>query len=82
MSTVSRALVHPAMSTLTLHPRCVLGGGDGLAMREVLKHPSVEQVTLVDLDPKMPSPSESSRRSATKAMPSRSARASRHETRC
>jgi spermidine synthase len=31
----------------------VLGGGDGLALREILKHPSVEDVTLVDLDPDM-----------------------------
>jgi spermidine synthase len=31
----------------------VLGGGDGLAVREVLKHPGVEQVLLVDLDPAM-----------------------------
>jgi len=31
----------------------VLGGGDGLAVREILRHPSVEQVTLVDLDPEM-----------------------------
>lgn len=29
----------------------VLGGGDGLAVREILKHPSVERVTLVELDP-------------------------------
>ena len=29
----------------------VLGGGDGLAVREVLKWPDVEAVTLVDLDP-------------------------------
>jgi len=29
------------------------GGGDGMAVREVLKHPSVEQVTLVELDPHM-----------------------------
>ena len=28
----------------------VLGGGDGLAVREILKYPDVEQVTLVDLD--------------------------------
>ena len=28
----------------------VLGGGDGLAVREILKYPSVESVTLVDLD--------------------------------
>ena len=31
----------------------VLGGGDGLAVREILKYPSVTQVTLVDLDPEM-----------------------------
>src|SRR5688572_10119273 len=31
----------------------VLGGGDGLAVREILKYPSVSQVTLVDLDPDM-----------------------------
>jgi spermidine synthase len=50
------ALVHPAMS-LAGAPRHVLicGGGDGLALREVLRYPSVQQVTLVDLDPKMTS---------------------------
>lgn len=31
----------------------VLGGGDGLALREILKYPRVKQVTLVDIDPKM-----------------------------
>ncbi len=31
----------------------ILGGGDGMALREVLKHPEVESVTLVDLDPEM-----------------------------
>jgi spermidine synthase len=31
----------------------VLGGGDGLAVREILKYPSVEKITLVDLDPEM-----------------------------
>jgi spermidine synthase len=48
------ALVHPAL-VLAGQPRrvLVLGGGDGLALREVLKHPSVEAVTLVDLDPEM-----------------------------
>ena len=48
------ALVHPAMM-LQEHPKRVLimGGGDGLALREILKYPSVEQVTLVDLDPDM-----------------------------
>jgi spermidine synthase len=48
------ALVHPAMM-LANNPRrvLVLGGGDGLALREILKYPSVERVTLVDLDPDM-----------------------------
>jgi len=48
------ALVHPAM-VLANNPRrvLVLGGGDGLALREILKYPSVERVTLVDLDPEM-----------------------------
>ena len=31
----------------------ILGGGDGLALREVFKYDSVESVTLVDLDPEM-----------------------------
>jgi hypothetical protein len=31
----------------------VLGGGDGLAVREILKYPQIESVTLVDLDPAM-----------------------------
>jgi spermidine synthase len=31
----------------------VLGGGDGLAVREILKYPNIEAVTLVDLDPAM-----------------------------
>jgi spermidine synthase len=48
------ALVHPAMS-LAGDGReiLVLGGGDGLAARELLKYPSVRHVTLVDLDPDM-----------------------------
>jgi spermidine synthase len=46
------ALVHPALAALPHAKRVlVLGGGDGLAVREILKHPSVEHVTLVDLDP-------------------------------
>ena len=50
------ALVHPALSSVS-SPRqvLILGGGDGLALREVLKYPSVQQVTLVDLDPRMTS---------------------------
>ena len=31
----------------------VLGGGDGMAVREVLKHPNIERITLVELDPHM-----------------------------
>jgi len=48
------ALVHPAM-LLSNNPKrvLVLGGGDGLAVREILKYPSVERITLVDLDPEM-----------------------------
>ncbi|MGB3618248.1 MAG: polyamine aminopropyltransferase [Catalinimonas sp.] len=47
-------LVHPALS-LVGQPRdvLVLGGGDGGAVREVLKYPSVRSVRLVDLDPAM-----------------------------
>jgi spermidine synthase len=48
------ALVHPAFASLPGARRVlVLGGGDGLAVREVLRHPSVERVTLVDIDPEM-----------------------------
>ena len=48
------ALVHPAMTSADATRRIlILGGGDGLALREVLAHPGVEQVTLVDLDPAM-----------------------------
>ncbi len=46
------ALVHPAMAAHGGPRRvAVLGGGDGMAVREVLKYPSVESVTLVELDP-------------------------------
>lgn len=46
------SLVHPAMAAHGA-PRqvLVLGGGDGMAVREVLKVPSVDSVTLVELDP-------------------------------
>ncbi len=47
------ALVHPGLAALPGARRVlVLGGGDGLAVREVLRYPGVE-VTLVDLDPEM-----------------------------
>ncbi len=48
------SLVHPALASVA-HPRrvLVLGGGDGLAVREVLRHDGVEEIVLVDLDPAM-----------------------------
>ena len=48
------ALVHPGLAAMPTARRVlVLGGGDGLALREVLRHSQVEHVTLVDLDPEM-----------------------------
>jgi spermidine synthase len=48
------ALVHPAMQTLAAARRVlVLGGGDGLAVREILKYEHVSEVVVVDLDPAM-----------------------------
>ncbi|MGV3485255.1 MAG: polyamine aminopropyltransferase [Planctomycetaceae bacterium] len=48
------ALVHPVMSAARDARRIlVLGGGDGLAVREILKYPAVESITLVDIDPAM-----------------------------
>ncbi len=49
------ALVHPAFAAFDGEPKrvLVLGGGDGLALREILKYRSVEAVQLVDLDPMM-----------------------------
>ncbi len=45
-------LVHPAMTLAASRRRVlVLGGGDGLAAREVLKHPGALALTLVELDP-------------------------------
>lgn len=48
------ALVHPALSSVA-QPKSVLvlGGGDGLAVREILKYPSLNKITLVDLDAAM-----------------------------
>src|SRR5262249_52888046 len=48
------ALVHPAMAGYGAPRRVlVLGGGDGMALREILKYPSVVSATLVELDPEM-----------------------------
>lgn len=50
------ALVHPGLSAVPVPRRVlVLGGGDGLAVREILKYPQIEKITLVDLDPEMTS---------------------------
>jgi spermidine synthase len=48
------ALVHPAFATAPQAERVlVCGGGDGLGVREILRHPGVKEVVLVDLDPAM-----------------------------
>ncbi|MEP2630037.1 MAG: polyamine aminopropyltransferase [Hyphomicrobiales bacterium] len=48
------ALVHPVMGVVARPARVlILGGGDGMAVREVLRHDSVDDVTLVDLDPRV-----------------------------
>jgi spermidine synthase len=48
------ALIHPGLAAVPA-PRhvLVLGGGDGLAVREILKYPQIASITLVDLDPEM-----------------------------
>ncbi|MBL8019508.1 MAG: polyamine aminopropyltransferase [Leptospirales bacterium] len=45
------ALIHPGLSAV-VRPKhvLILGGGDGLAAREVLRYSSVQTITLVDLD--------------------------------
>jgi spermidine synthase len=48
------ALVHPALQSLPwARSVLVLGGGDGLALREILRYPNIKHVTVVDLDPAM-----------------------------
>ena len=48
------ALVHPGLAALPwARSVLVLGGGDGLAVREALKYKNIEHITLVDLDPAM-----------------------------
>ena len=53
------SLVHPAMSLSGDVKRVlVMGGGDGLAVRELLRYEHIESITLVDIDPQMTSLSE------------------------
>ncbi|MEM8784737.1 MAG: spermidine synthase [Pseudomonadota bacterium] len=44
-------LVHPALAS---HPNprrvLIMGGGEGAVAREVLRHPSIEHITMVDID--------------------------------
>lgn len=48
------ALVHVGLHRLPLREKVlILGGGDGMAAREVLRYPDVKEITLVDLDPGM-----------------------------
>lgn len=45
------ALIHPALAGRPHAQRAlVLGGGDGMAVREILRYPNIQSVTLVDLD--------------------------------
>lgn len=48
------ALVHPIMSLVPDAKKIlILGGGDGFAVRELLKYPTIKEIQLVDLDPEM-----------------------------
>jgi spermidine synthase len=47
-------LVHPVINVAENKKKIlILGGGDGCAVREILKYNEVKKITLVDLDPKM-----------------------------
>ena len=47
-------LVHPVMNLVKEHKNIlILGGGDGFAVKELLKYPEVEEIVMVDLDPAM-----------------------------
>lgn len=48
------ALVHPLMALPGPRKRVlIMGGGDGMAARELLKYDDVEEIHLVDIDPEM-----------------------------
>lgn len=59
LSTADEALYHEPLVHPVMHlhesPKSilVLGGGDGVAVRELLKYPNLEQIVLVDLDPRV-----------------------------
>lgn len=47
-------LVHPVMSIARSRESvAILGGGDGLVARELVKYPDVKRIVLIDLDPAM-----------------------------
>ena len=47
-------LVHPVMKLVKEHKNIlILGGGDGFAVKELLKYKDVEKIIMVDLDPAM-----------------------------
>lgn len=47
-------LIHPAMSLSEQRKNIlILGGGEGLAARELLKYNDVQRITIVDIDPEM-----------------------------
>lgn len=47
-------MIHPIMNLVPVRSRVlILGGGDGCALREVLKYKDVKEILLVDLDPEM-----------------------------
>ena len=46
------SLIHPAMAAAPAHENIlIIGGGDGLAAREILKYHDVASLTVVDIDP-------------------------------
>ena len=48
------SLVHPLLAIPGKKENIlILGGGDGLAIREVLKHTDIKRIDLVDIDPEM-----------------------------
>lgn len=48
------ALIHVPLSVVRKPQRVlILGGGDGLAVREVLRHTGITEIKLVDIDPQM-----------------------------